>query len=282
MTSTLAAHVNATAIITQYQATCADIRKHFAGLVESEKRLNLALGVGYREHGIVDHGGISISADRNQASRFDEPDRAIKFLRKNVWDAIVERLELRKFLSIGKWNELQKLIDDDEMPEITHESVGQFVAGLVDMRKDLLADAVKEVFNKLRPWRSEHKSNSQEEIGPKVVMTWMVEANHMGGLRVRYGSEQELLAMERVFQMLDGKGEISKAHYSEIDIAMRAGARRGETPYFAWRAFGNSNLHVRFRRLDLLGKFNQIAGGKNLRKAKPHSVAAADAMEVAS
>jgi hypothetical protein len=266
-TSTLALHVNATQIITAYQQTCADIRTHFAGLVESEKRLNLAL------------------ARHSDGANFDRPEDAIFRLRKKVWDVIVERLELRKFLSVGKWKLLQKQIDDGDMPDITHESVGQFVAGLVDMRQDMLADAVREVFERLRPRHetshsARYKSNSLMEIGPRVVIGWMVEGDHVGGLRIRYESEQDLLAMERVFQMLDGRGEISKAHYSEISIAMKGGARSGETRYFAWRAHRNGNLHVRFRDLDLLAKFNAVAGGKTLRPEKRRPVADGEGMEV--
>jgi hypothetical protein len=279
VTSTLALHVNATAIITAYQQTCADIRTHFAGLVESEKRLNLALGC--EDHYAM--GAIRIvPARHSDGANFDRPEDAICRLRKKVWDTIVERLELRKFLSVAKWSLLQKQIEADELPDITHESVGQFAAGLLDMRQELLQDAVKEVFERLRPRgygrAAQYKSNSELEVGPRVVLTNMVESNHVGGLRVCYHTEQELLAMERVFQMLDGRGEISKAHYSEISIAMKGGARMGETPYFAWRAFSNRNLHVRFTRLDLLKRFNEIAGGKRLRPEKRRPVADADAI----
>lgn len=42
----------------------------------------------------------------------------------------------------------------------------------------------------------------------------------------------------------------------------------GETDLFAFRCCANGNLHLRFRRLDLLARFNQIAGGRRLRPQK--------------
>lgn len=280
MSSTLALHVNATAIITQYLATCADIKTHFAGLVESERRLNLALGHDdpYGTH------AIRIVPSRYQdGADFTRPEQAIKRLRHNVWDRIVELLELRKWLSVGKWDELNRLIDRDEMPEITHESVGQFVAGLVDQRGDLLKDAVQETFEFLRPAPrasvKTFKCNSEMEVPPKVILTRVVYGFlSSGGLN--YDREQHILAMERVFAMLDGKGEISKSHYSEIGLALRSGPT-GETPHFRFRACANGNLHLWFKRLDLLKRFNEIAGGKRLRPEKRHNVARADSMEVA-
>lgn len=278
MKSTLAIHVNATAIITAYQATCVDIRTNFAALVESEKRLNLALGCDdpYGTH------AIRIVPSRYQdGADFTRPENATKRLRHNVWDRIVELLELRKFLSVAKWDELNRLIDRDEMPEITHESVGQFVAGLVDQRGELLSDAVQETFEFLRPAPRvgvrTYKSNSELEVPPKVVLRRMVGGFHAVGRGLDYDREQQVLAMERVFSMLDGKGEISKSHYSEIGVALKAGPV-GETTHFRFRACANGNLHLWFKRLDLLATFNRIAGGKRLRPERRRPVADGEAI----
>lgn len=280
-TSTLALHVNATAIITAYQATCADIRTHFAGLVEAEKLLNLAMG----HDDPYGTSAIRIVPSRYQdGADFTRPEDAIKRLRHNVWDRIVELLELRKWLSVAKWDELNRLIDRDEMPEITDESVGQFVAGLVDQRGDLLKDAVQETFEFLRPAPrvgvKTYKSNSEMEVPARVVLRRMVGGYHRIGLGLDYDREQQVLAMERVFAMLDGKGEVSKSHYSEIGEALKK-SPTGETTHFRFRACANGNLHLWFTRTDLLKRFNQIAGGMRLRPEKRRDVARADSMEIA-
>jgi hypothetical protein len=263
--TTLTRHFTAGAIIVAYKETCATIRRTYAEIAEAERNLNIALQAG-KWH----TGGIKIAADRNYQSHFDQPDETIKRLRRGVWDQLVVKLELQKFLSVGKWKELQRLIEGDEMPEIDEESIGSFVQGLIDQRGDLLADAVRETFEFLRPrgWTeaADYKSNSQDEVPRKVVLTWMVEPMLGGGRQLRYDRRQQVLAMERVFQMLDGKGEISREHFSELEVAIKA-ASVGETTWFRYSAHKNGNVHLEFRRRDLLAKFNQIAGGHNL-KAK--------------
>lgn len=234
--TSLTRHFTAGAIIVAYKETCATIRRTFAELVEAERNLNVAL-----QAGKWSTGGIKIASDRNFQSNFEDPDATIKRLRRGVWDQLVTKLELQKFLSVGKWRELQKLIEDDEMPEIDEESVGSLVQGLIDQRGDLLRDAVRETFEFLRPrgWTqaADYKSNSQDEVPRKVVLTWMVEPS-FSGRQLRYDRRQQVLAMERVFQMLDGKGEISREHFSELEVAIKA-ATEGETTWFRYRACKN-------------------------------------------
>ena len=40
---------------------------------------------------------------------------------------------------------------------------------------------------------------------------------------------------------------------------------RFETEYFSGRSYRNGNMHLEFRRPDLVAKLNSLAGGRNLR-----------------
>ena|SRR5439155_23407886 len=42
-------------------------------------------------------------------------------------------------------------------------------------------------------------------------------------------------------------------------------AKDGETDYFRFKCFRNRNLHLEFKRLDLVAKLNAVAGGMRLR-----------------
>lgn len=81
-----------------------------------------------------------------------------------------------------------------------------------------------------------------------------------------YRQSQKLIALENVFNALDGKGQISKSWQSELDQAIDAmppGAKRGETSLFEFTCHKNKNLHLTFKRLDLLQRFNQMAAGSD-------------------
>jgi hypothetical protein len=128
------------------------------------------------------------------------------------------------------------------------------------------------VFEWLRPHNSDYKRNSEYEVPEKVVLTWMVERKYFAnsGYKVMYRQSQKLTAMENVFNALDGKGQISKSWKSELEQAidaLPAGVKRGETSLFEFTCHKNKNLHLTFKRADLLARFNQMAGGKRLRGA---------------
>jgi hypothetical protein len=75
--------------------------------------------------------------------------------------------------------------------------------------------------------------------------------------------------LENVFTALDGNGQIAKRYNSVLEDAIcSAPGGVGETDYFNFKAHRNGNLHISFRRRDLLARFNQIAGGARLRPAK--------------
>lgn len=99
------------------------------------------------------------------------------------------------------------------------------------------------------------------------MIQWVVRYD-CGRFIVDYEDGQKLVALENVFLLLDGQGTI-KGYNSELENAIEDPANKGvgETPYFAFRCFRNRSVHLTFKRLDLLAKFNQLAGGATLRPA---------------
>jgi hypothetical protein len=68
-----------------------------------------------------------------------------------------------------------------------------------------------------------------------------------------------------VFHALDGNGTIKTHRGPLIDAIEAAKDGTGETDYFRFRCFRNRNLHLEFKRLDLVAKLNTVAGGMRLR-----------------
>lgn len=69
-----------------------------------------------------------------------------------------------------------------------------------------------------------------------------------------------------MFNALDGKGQIARAHYSELANALKESrTNAGETPLFSFRAHKNRNIHLAFKRLDLVAQINKRAGERGLR-----------------
>lgn len=252
------------ALVASWVQASRDIRAGFALIDEATERLNLAYTEGgNRAVGIQTHA---------EYVRWSEPEYHLTGMRRELWRVLVERLEIRRFMSVKAWEELTKEIAKGECPDITEEAVSAMVAQFSDRASAMLEDAVCEVFNVLRPPNSRYTRNSEYEVPRRVALTWILDSWHAKSfgaspLRPRYESEQTLTALENVFTSLDGKGSVTKGHVSALSEAIRRTMRGelGATEYFEFRGYANGALHLTFLRADLLARFNQIAGGKRLR-----------------
>jgi hypothetical protein len=188
-------------------------------------------------------------------------------LRRSTWAEVVSKLEIRRLLSIKMARELDQRLEKGELPEPTLETVASFGAFYQENTAAMLTECVREVFDLLRPRCSHYKTNTEFEIRERVILSWMIESGWSHPFRVRYDRAQDLLALERVMMMLDGRGVIAKTANGELVDAINRCAQdgRGRTEYFAFRACRNGSLHLTFLKPALVAKLNRIAGGKNLR-----------------
>lgn len=212
-------------------------------------------------------------ADSYGRVHFDRPEESIERIRREAWGCIVDRLEVRRAMSVARAKELDEQLKNGELPEITVESINRLGLGYLQQLDEMLAEAVEEVFDVLRPheWTrgGGYKTNTQLEIGRRVVLDGWVERGWSGGFQIHHYREQHVRALENVFTAIDGKGQIAKTHRSVLADAIAAEKTgRGQTEYFAFKAHKKGTLHIEFRRLDLLKRFNAIAGGRRLRPGR--------------
>ena len=253
-------------VVRIYQEAEASIRGAFAQLAATEQTLNDTFTLDGMGHIHVQSGS------GHHVMHFDNVGDVLLRMRHDVWKYVIDRLELRRMMSNKRWTEINRQLEKHELPEITEENVEQIVGGFHRSLKAMLEEAVEEVFDWLRPRHSIHKTNTELEIGEDVILRYVVETwdkRWKHSWRVNYHAEQNLTALENVFSALDGRGQITKTHYSEIHNVIHAEGYDGvgETPYFKFKTYKNGNLHLRFKRLDLLSAFNRLAGGRRLRPA---------------
>lgn len=231
-------------------------RQAFAALVAAEQRL-----------AIFGEPRIRITAG-SRDDDFADVEKTIERMSRDAWYCIIERLELRQALSVARAKQLDEQLEKGALPPITEENVAATVEQWRVSLGTMLAEAVAEVFAWLRPPGSKFKTNSELEIGDRVILAYMVKQTGFGGFRVHYQDHARFIALENVFSWLDGKGQIAKIWRSALAQAIEAEkSGRGATEYFEFKAHKNGTLHLRILRPDLLKRFNQIAGGARLRPA---------------
>jgi len=187
----------------------------------------------------------------------------LKELKKDVWQVLIDRMELRRILSVKRNEELRRQIETGEdLPDIDEAQILAMLEGTLANTSTFIEEAVQEVFEFLRPRNSRYKTNTEFEIGKRVIL-FAVENKWGGGFRVDHYREQHIRAIDNVFHALDGNGTI-KTHRGPLIDAIEA-AKDGETDYFRFKCFRNRNLHLEFKRLDLVAKLNAVVGGMRLR-----------------
>ncbi len=203
-----------------------------------------------------------------------QPDVVLTELRRSAWRSLVSRLELQRFMSSKAWKALDEKIDRTEPPEITEENVIGLAKQYRDQFEDMVRESVREVFDFLRPHHSELKTNQKVkwQVGRKVILGSWIEAGFGGGFRPGYYYSQNMTSLENVFSNLDGQGFANKSlNRSLLAQAIETSKDgRGETAYFKFKCFGNRNLHLEFKRMDLVDRLNLIAGGGALKPKAEH------------
>lgn len=243
----------------------ADIRRSFGQVADSLRTLTLAFLGSSTGHDISLHR----SHGRYLRLDFSDPEETITELRRDIWGYLIERAAFRKAMSVRAWKELSEKIEKETPPPITAETIQGMIDQFQADMPAMLKEAVAEVFEFLRPPGSEYKTNSEFEIGERVVLSNYIGQGYGRTWDTEHWHDQQLIALENVFAMVDGKVAERSGHYSNVALEIKRipldEKCHGATPLFEFRGFRNGNLHLKFRRMDLVRKLNAVAGGARLK-----------------
>jgi hypothetical protein len=212
----------------------------------------------------------------------DGIDSLMMEMRRHAWAVLIEKLDIYKIMSSKRAAELKDVLHNrwrrgearEQLPEITEETILSVLAGFVESAETYLQEKITEEFEFWRPGlngHNRHKTNAQSDrVARKVIKGYMVRSSYSATtpFQPTYEREPHLIALDSVFHALDGKGPL-KEHKGQLASAIiRSVDGAGETDYFAFRCFQNGNLHLTFRRDDLLAKFNRIGSAGSNRVGK--------------
>ena len=252
-------------IVTRYQESIKEIKAAYILLERSDKRLNSITdfcNVFPKDCHI--YGGIEKEVC----------DKVCQKIKGRIWRRIFNMTQAGELMTAKRRKEFDDAIEKPEsLPEITHETITDFVKNLHDSAPEMVMEFIKETFNFLRPGQysaNQYKTNkkSQYELKEKIIKQYVMGAS-FGGFAVRYDYEKDIQSMDNAFSMVDGKG-VSKFPGNALTAIRKAkqdGYSETKTEYFNFKWYNNGNLHIRFRRMDLVDRINQIAG-KGLLKPK--------------
>lgn len=261
---TLFKHHNIKELVGVYQAAKALIEKAYGDLETAEKMLRAA-GIQYAETLPDQHRGWRKGEDTTTA-------RVLGRINERIWTHVVKLMEIRTVLSIAKAKELDDQLKEGKFPEITYDNIFNTFLAIMAQAKDFAAEQIREVYNWLLP-RSEtarqYKTNTMWELGKKVIKYGIERPYHSADTwKISYWYEQNYIALDKAFHILDGKAMPKENYYGPLVTAIRQAKGEqpeGETDYFRFKLYGNGNIHITFKRADLVREFNRVAGGGMLK-----------------
>lgn len=189
-------------------------------------------------------------------------------IKTQAWRGIMGKVGVEDLMSAKRKEGLKRQIEAGDTPDFTLENVLAMFQGMGNEMTHYMEEAVKEVFDWLRPWRRVHKTNDPYQVGPKVIKEFVVAVWGSTFTMSHYnGKENNLHDLDRVFHLLDGQGvpKYPGDFVTAIKEAMSAGEPTAETEYFKAHWYKKGTMHIEFLRLDLLEQLNAVAGGANLR-----------------
>ena len=256
-------------MVAAYKLAAAKIEAGYAQVYEAQDILESAFGEHYSDFSCLPDRCYSSTVVKDVMTR----------LKRAAWRSIIHKLEIRKVMSIKRVEELDKRLENEDLPPIEEATVFDILKDFVDSADGFALDAVKEVFDYLRPgaheggWQHSYKTNTKNgkfELGKKIILSWMVRQSYdrRAAFNVQYDKEKYLLAIDHIFALLDGKATGDKVSYKSplVDAINTSQDGYGETDYFKFRAYLNMNLHLEFKRMDLVAMMNQIAGNGTLKE----------------
>lgn len=203
-------------------------------------------------------------------------DKTKDKLKKDAWLSVIEKTQLFSLMSIESANKLKKSFYGDEtcesagIPSFTFDNVTAFIDERQQAMPDMFDEKILEVYKILRPSNyydlKTNKTSLFEGIGKKVILEWYFERKYSGGLEIRYQKREEINAIQEIFSLLEGKGIPADGEklYHKLSGAERADAYNDE--YFRIKGYNNGNMHLEFKRMDLVRKIVATAKEKLLGK----------------
>lgn len=252
-------------MVDAYSRAGALVVEAYEMLADAKKTLETAFGSHYNDFGTIP------GRDMYYREYSELPAEIMRKIKKSAWCCIVEKLGIKKVMSVKASEELSKKLQDEKsMPEIDYGVIFATLEMMVNSADDYAKEAIKEVYEILRPAATRNtqlktnQKNAKFALGKKVILPWKVEGSYSSKtpFRVSWRNEAEITAIDKVFHQLDGAG-IPDGYKSElVDAISTSPDGYGETEYFKFRACENRNLHLEFKRLDLVNKLNQVAGAE--------------------
>lgn len=194
------------------------------------------------------------------------PARREKFLTgvrhtldRAIWNHLLEATELEKLMDKQAREEFREQLEK-EPPEATAQNCYSTLSTLIADADDIFMRGIANSFSKLD---RRFRSHDGFKLGSRIALSGAFNSYGMWNHYARH--EDTLRDVERTFVILDGKqlperyaGIVGLIDDERRGSGMEPRSYEVEDDYFKAKAFKNGNLHIWFKRKDLVEQVNKL------------------------
>lgn len=186
---------------------------------------------------------------------FREPEeRVVKALDQRMWTRAFDITGFRQLMDAQAVDQFERSLHADT-PEFTEANIQATFLELNQKSDEMFRRGIVRVFRGLD---REYRSHDAFRVKRKAILTFMLRPGFRGGMQVGYGTpSHQLDDIDRVFKTLDKKRFQPRALESGLNAAFKE-RQVFEDDYYRAKGFRNGNLHLEFKRDDLLERVNEL------------------------
>lgn len=203
-----------------------------------------------------------------------------------AWSQIYHMTHLEQIMSVEASKKVKDRIYSNDIEPLTQENLNAMLTTAVQNSTEFMRQAIKEIYDLLTPgktnsYRQNLKTNRKNAaaIGKKVILLNMVEHHWMNYIdnpydywNIDYEREIQLIQLDKIFHAIDGKSILNTDAYRSplVDSIkkMPTSSCMGETEYFRFKCCINTNLHLEFKKPEIVKYINQSVGVSNILKGE--------------
>lgn len=223
------------------QRVLAAIKRSYDTLEEAEVELQTIYSYG-------------LPCDAKPRNRYEQTR---KDLERTLWRIAFDKTGFMQLMDAEAKSRFFEEVEKNP-PEFTEANIRSTFLSLHQDAGKMFQRGLVNVFLKLSKG---HKTNTDSpfKVNERAILSGIFRDNFSGGLTVNYSrwASEKLNDIDRVIKTLDGQ----KHEPRSLEMAINAVVVKSslyEDDYYQVRAYKNGNMHLKFRRVDLLDKANKL------------------------
>jgi len=213
-------------------------------------------------------GGNAADWAMKQGHRYDcwlmeKLEKAMPAITRNIdrilWRDLMLKSGMLSLMDAQARDQWHQNLEDGDLPAISEANILSTFEQLHQSKVEVFERGIINVFKGLS-W--DYKTNSPCSFGKKIIINNLVTHNRWG-FSLTWGYKRDQLAdLERMLYLLDGKAIPDNLGDISINLMNHIRDNPGkdvyEDAYFSIRYFQKGTAHLKFKRLELVEKMNDI------------------------